>query len=137
MLRTALIAVLLTGLASTALASDRDHVRVVVSYDGGGYGFYYASDPYSYYGRGRGHYRDRGYYGYDRHYRYDRYSRYDRRHYGSSRHWDRGRSYGRHYGWSPRHHYSSPRSSYYYGSGRHRDRGDGHSRNRPERWHRH
>jgi hypothetical protein len=120
MLRTALIAVLLTGLASTAMASGRDRVRVVVSYDSGGY--YHTGDRYygdRYYGD-RG-YRDRG---------YDRDYRRGGRHYGYDRRWDRGRYYGRSYGWSPR--------SYYYGGyTRYRDSRYGHSRHCPDRWHRH
>jgi hypothetical protein len=125
MLRTALIAVLLTGLASTAMASGRDRVRVVVSYDSGGYGYYHAGDR-SYRDR---YYGDRGYRdrdrGYDRDYRRGgRYSGYDRR-------WDRdrGRHYGRSYGWS------SP--SHYGGYSRYRDSRHGHSRYCPDRWHRH
>lgn len=124
MLRTALFAVLLTGLASTAMASDR--VRVVVSYDSG-YGYHSARD--------RGYYRD---------YRHGRdYSRYDRR-------WDRGR----HYSWrGDRHYYSRPYyRSYdrgYYGSRSYRGRDYGdrgyyygsrgyrHDRYCPDRWHRH
>jgi hypothetical protein len=118
MLRTALFAVLLTGLASTAMASDR--VRVVVSYDSG-YGYHSVRD--------RGHYRDY------RDYRHRGHSRYDRR-------WDRGRHYG--YGsWGSRYYYSRPyyRSydrgyyrdrGYYYGS-----RGYRHDRYCPDRWHRH
>lgn len=124
MLRTALIAVLLTGLASTALASDRDRVRVVISYDSGGYGYYHVGDRY-YSGRDRGYYRD---------------YRRDGRHRGYDRRWDRGRDYGRSYGrsynWSPRYYYS-PRQSYRYGSGRYRDSYYGHNRYCPDRWHRH
>jgi hypothetical protein len=128
MLRTALIAVLLlTGLASTALASDRDRVRVVVSFDSGGYGYYHAGDRY-YSGRDRGYSRD--YRGYSRDYRRDG------RRYDHDRRWDRGRYSGRNYGWSPRYYYS-PRSYSYYGSGRYRDSYYGHSRHCPDRWHRH
>jgi hypothetical protein len=122
MLRTALFAVLLTGLASTAMASDR--VRVVVSYDSG------YSDHGYYSVRDRGHYRDyrnRGH-----------YPRYDRR-------WDRGR----HYGWrGDGYYYSRPYyRSYdrgYYDRGYYRDRGYyygsrgyRHDRYCPDRWHRH
>jgi hypothetical protein len=120
MLRTALFAVLLTGLASTAMASDR--VRVVVAYDSG-YGYHSVRD--------RGYYRDRDY----RHRGY-----YDRR-------WDRGRHYG--YGsrgdryYHSRPYYSRP---YYrsYDRGYYRDRGYfygsrgyRHDRYCPDRWHRH
>ena len=112
MLRIALFAVLLTGLASTAMASDR--VRVVVSYDSG-YGYHSVRD--------RGHYRD---------YRH-RGHRYDRR-------WDRGRHYG--YRWrGDRYYYSRPYYSrpyyrsydrgYYYSK-----RGYRHDRYCPDRWHR-
>jgi hypothetical protein len=123
MLRTALIAILLTGVASTAMASDR--IRVAVSYDSGGYGYSRAGDR---------HYRDRG------HYR-DHYRR-GGRHYGYDRRWDRdygrsyGRNYGRSYGWSSRHYYS-PRPYYYGGYGRYRDSRYGHGRYCPDRWHRH
>ncbi len=133
MLRTALFAVLLTGLASTAMASDR--VRVVVSYDSG-HGYHSVRDRGHYYGS-RG-YRDR-----DRDYRRG-HSRYDRR-------WDRGRHYG--YGWrGDRYYYSRPYYSrpyyrsydrgYYYGARGYRDRDYGsrgyrHDRYCPDRWHRH
>jgi hypothetical protein len=118
MLRTALFAVLLTGLASTAVASDR--VRVVVAFDSG-HGYHSVRD--------HGYYRDYRHRGH--------YHGYDRR-------WDRGR----HYGWrgdryrGDRHYYSRPYYSrpyyrsydrgYYYGS-----RGYRHDRYCPDRWHRH
>jgi len=93
MLRTALFAVLLTGLASTAMASDR--VRVVVAYDSG---YHHVGDRY-YSGRDRG-YRD---------------YRHGGRHYGYDRRWDRGRYYGRSYGWNSRYYdsYSRYRDSRY------------------------
>ena len=86
MLRTGLIVVLLLGLGSTAMASDR--VRIYVGVDGyygdvGDYGRYYSAP--------------RGYYVYPRPY-YRPYYGYSRGYYGGRHLYDR-RFDGRHDGW--------------------------------------
>jgi hypothetical protein len=86
MLRTGLIALLLLGLGSTAMASDR--VRVYVGVDS-----YYGDVGFSYVDRGRDDRR------WDGRHRYDR--RWDHR-------WGDGRSY-----WRNGRYYSAPRGYYY------------------------
>ena len=95
MLRTGLIAVLLLGLGSTAMAHDRVRVYVGVDgYDGDvGYRLSYSG------GRDYGRYypAPRGYYVYPRPY-YRPYYGYSRGYYGG-RHWHDRRFDGRHDGW--------------------------------------
>jgi hypothetical protein len=88
MLRTGLIAVLLLGLGSTAMAHDR--VRIYVGVDGG-YGYDDVGDYGRYYSA------PRGYYVYPKPY-YRPYYGYSRGYYGG-RHWHDRRFDGRHDGW--------------------------------------
>jgi len=97
MLRTGLVAVLLLGIGSTAIASDR--VRVFVTFDSGyhdvDYRYYGGSDRYRYAGGGRD----------DR--RWDDRRRHDSR--WDDRRWDNRR----HDGWYAGRYYSAPRGYYY------------------------
>jgi hypothetical protein len=118
MLRAALATVLLAGLSTTAMASDR--VRIVIDADlGGGYYYpvtdrYYYGDRY-YGGRDydRGYYyrpgRDYRYYDRGRYYGPRYYNKYPRRYYRDDRYFDhRYRGY-RNYreNWGPRGKYYS------------------------------
>jgi hypothetical protein len=109
MLRTGLIAVLLLGLGSTAMASDRVRVYVGVDSYSGDVGY-----SFSYVDRGRGDWRRDGH-RYDRRWDHRRWD--DRRSYGYGRYYPAPRGY-----YYPRHGYSKPyRYGYsrgYYG-GRH------------------
>jgi hypothetical protein len=96
MLRTGLIAVLLLGLGSTAMASDRVRIHVDVDSSFGDVGY-----RLSYVGGGRDYGRyypaPRGYYVYPRPY-YRPYYGYSRGYYGG-RHWHDRRFDRRHDGW--------------------------------------